>query len=58
MMTKESIPNNSVTNGGNGGYMNKRARMNMYQDVAARMAPKQTATGRPALVVTKKTTKF
>ena len=58
MMTKESIPNNSTTNGGNGGYLNKRARMDMQQDIAARMVEKQTATGRSALYITKKTTKY
>ena len=58
MMTRENVPNNSVTNGGNGAYMNKKARVDMDRDVAAGMVPKQTATGRPALNITKKRTKF
>jgi len=54
MMTRENVPNKSITNGGNGAYMNKKARMDMYRDISARMEPKQTATGRPALNVSKK----
>tara|TARA_R110002095_G_scaffold110116_1_gene96371 strand:+ start:6117 stop:6296 length:180 start_codon:yes stop_codon:yes gene_type:complete len=58
MMTREEVPDNSVTNGGNGGYMNNKARVNMNRDIAGKMEPKQTATGRSALNVTRKNTKI
>lgn len=58
MMTRENVPNKSTTNGGNGAYMNSKARLDMARDVSARMEPKQTATGRAALDVTKKRTKI
>jgi hypothetical protein len=58
MMSRENVPNNSATNGGNGGYMNKAARINVNRDIVGKMEPKQTATGRSALSVTKKRTKF
>jgi len=58
MMTPETVPNYSVTNGGNGAYMNKKARVAVDRDIIGRMVPKQTSTGRDALSITKKRTKF
>lgn len=54
MMSRENVPNNSTTNGGNGAYMNMKRRMDVNKGVNAGIKEKGTATGRSVPYFNKK----